>query len=313
MIVLYQGNGGITDVGALASLYSRLFDQIKVKRSNMPREGAQFFSERTTHLKNYTEGEASLLLEVPERNEDTDRIPLFTPIDGFNQSWVNVRRRAGVIVTRDAVESQKTRLITRLWTGLPKSQMSLEQFSYATLLNNGFASETTGDGSFVFATDHQHEDAQHGTWSNVAAAGSGFTTASYLAAWQSLQQRKNEKGFPEPQLPTQVVYPIAIHEDVMKVRGSDKYPQNDLNAKLPELFGAFEPVPRHWGISNTAWFVRGSKADEDQGFLIVWQTRPNFAPISDGMNPDIIMGRRLRSSFSVGALHSRNWYGNAGP
>ena len=125
-------------------------------------------------------------------------------------------------------------------------------------------------------------------------------------------QRKDEKGYPSPKVPAIVYFPTAIHEAVMKVRGSDKYPQNALNAKMPELFGQFEPVPGYWLSSSAAWFVSAREDEADKGLVIVWQTRPNYEKISDTMNPEFIMGRRLLMRFSVGCLHARGIFGNAG-
>jgi len=309
---LYQPNSQILDRKGLASLYSRTFDAIRKVKDAMPRQLAQFFSERVTNLETYKEGEASATLDVPQKNEDTDRIPLATPMEGHHQTWTNVQRRLGIMVTRRAVKSQKTRMIAQLLTGLPNAAKALEELSYTKLFTDGFATTTCADGEYIFDTAHNYMDTQFGTWSGAAASGATFSTTSYFTAWLNLRQRKNEKGLPNPLVPGEVLYPPAIHEAVMKVAGSSQYPQNSLNAKMPALFGQFKPVCGDWLTSTIAWFVHAKVDEADRSMVIVWQDKPQYSPISDSMNPELIMGKRLLMSFSVGCLIPRDWYGNVG-
>ncbi len=309
---LYQPQRGIIDWRSYSKLYDKTFDSIRVKKEMVPREGAQFFSHEDTNLETWKVGEVTPNLDTPQKNNDTDRIPLMAPLDGYSQSFTNVQRRAGFIVTRQAVEAQKTRQITAMLTGLPNSAARLEEIAYSSVFNGGFDTVTTGDGSYLFAADHNYEDAQFGAWSNTAAAGSAFTTDSYFDAWLSFQQRDGSNGTPEPRNPKYVYYPTGLAEDVMKVKGSSQYPQNSLNAVMPELLNGFTPVIGHWLTDTDAWFVVSESEEANRGLIMVWQTRPEYAPISDSMNPDLIMGKRLRMSFSVGALHGRDIYGNSG-
>ena len=303
---------GMNGIDTMPSLYSRTFDQIVAKTNKVPREMARFFRVEDTNLATYKEGEVWDTTDTPPENRDSDRIPLLTGLEGYNKTITNVRRRSGMIITREAVEEQKTHKISQTMTGLPKSAMRLEELLMATIFNGGFDTETTGDGSYVFATDHYFEDPKFGQWSNKAASGGAFTTDSYFAAWLNMQGRKDPKGMTDFKIPSSVMYSPTIHEAVMKVAGSTLYPQNSLNAKLPELFGAFEPILNHYKTDTASWFVNAKEDDSEKGFVFVWQTRPEYKAISDGMNPDFIMGRRLRMSCGVGAVHSRAWYGDEG-
>lgn len=309
---LYQPQRGIIDWRSYSDLYDKTFDMIRTKQESVPREGAQFYAQEDTNLETLKIGEVSPALQVPLRNNDTDRIPLVAPLAGYSKSFTNYQRRSGIIVTRQAIEAQKTRKIKAMLTGLPASAAKLEEMLYASLFNGGFATDTTGDGSYIFAADHYYEDPQYGQWSNTAAAGSAFTTTAMFNAWLSFQQREGGAGTPEPKLPKYVYYPTGLAEDVMKVKGSTQYPQNSLNAKLPELINGFEPVIGHWLTDVDAWFVIADEDQSNRGFTMVWQTRPEYASISDTMNPDLVMGKRLRMSCSVGAIHGRDVYGNSG-
>jgi len=309
---LYHARVGAIDHKAYASLYNKTFDAIKVKSEKVPREGARFFSERTTNLETYREGEVHPQLPAPMRNEDSDRIPLLNPLEGYYQTWTNVERRSGFIVTERAITAQKTRAIAKMLTGLPNSAKRCEEMAYAKLFNGGFATDTGGDGTYLFATDHPYVDPQYGTWSNAAASGAGFTSATWFAAWLNLAQRKDARYNPDPMMPAECYFPVAMYEDVAKVHGSPKYPANALNAEQDDLFHDFKMVPGYWLTSSTQWYVHAKVDDADKGLVVVWETKPNYKPLSDGMNPDIIMGRRLKMAFSVGGLILKDWYANIG-
>jgi len=309
---LYQPRTGLIDRKAFDSLYSKTFDNIVLKSEEVPAEGAQFYSERMTNLETYKEGEVHPQLESPPKNEQSDRIPLLNPLEGHNQTWTNILRRSGFIVTKRAVKAQKTNMIAKMLTGLPASAKRLTEMAYADNFNNGLATNTGGDSAYLFATDHIYEDAQYGTWSNAAAAGGGFTSTTYFAAWLNLATRRDAKNYPMTMQPAEVYYPFAMQEDVSKVHGSAKYPQNALNAEMDKLFSAFKMVPGNWLTSDTQWFVHAKVPEADKGLVIVWEEKPNYAPISDSMNPDIIMGRRLAMTFSTGAILLRDWYANVG-
>ena len=309
---LYQGNTGVTTNKTLSVLYNKAVDEVIVKEMKMPLEGKEFFSERTTNLETYQEGEISGVVEVPQRVEDTENIPLVTPIEGYKKTWTQYTRKSGIILTEDAVKMQKTAMIGKVLNGLPRSANALQELAYNQMFTNGFDSETAGDGSYLFATDHNHEDPQFGSWSNAPSSGGDFNTDTYLAGWTSLQNRTDDKNFPCPMIPDTVYYPTAIHEAVMKVVGSDQYPDNSLNAKMPELFGQFKPKQGHWLTSQKAWFIHAKTDESQKGFVIVWRQKPSFKPLSNPMNPYLIMGRAMKLAFGIGALHARDWYGNAG-
>jgi hypothetical protein len=306
-----QANSGHIDNKSYAHPYNKLLDKVIKRTESVPRQGKPYFRTATTNLDTYREAEVSSVLDLPQKNEDTDRIPLLNPVEGGSKTWTNIQYRSGIMVTDRALHAQKHPVIAKMITGLPKSAMRKEEFAYASLFNEGFDTQTTADGAYIFSATHYKDDPEQGTYSNIAATPGGFNTDSFFLAWQHFQNWTNEKGFVDPQPVSRIVYPVALYEDVYKVLNSEKFPQNSLNAKSPWMDAA-KPDLYNWLTSSTAWFVCGSEDEVDRGFVIVWQTRPNYKAISDSMNPEMIMGRRLLMRFSVGALHARDKYGNAG-
>ena len=308
----YQSDGGPIDHKFYDSLYSKTFDDVRIVKDKVEREGKQFFANRNTNLKTYKEGEVLSVLDSPFVSEDTDRIKLVSPLEGYEQSITTVAHRSGFIVTEDSVTMQKNNKLSQMLKGLPNTAIRMEEMAYSSIFNGGFTSETGGDGSYAFANDHYHEDPQHGQWTNVAAAASSFNTVSYMVGYQNLQQRKDAKGYPARMQVDAVYYHVSQHEDVMKVHGSEKYPQNSLNATMMKEFGLFKPVSGVWLHSEDAWFIHAKVDESEKGFIMVWRKKPNYKPISDPMNPDLIMGRRLKMALGVGVIHGRDWFANTG-
>lgn len=312
MAIIYQLRNGVIDHKTAQSLYSKTFDKIRKVTEAVKPELSEFFSQEDSNLETTKIGEVFSTLDTPPRNEQTARIPLLTPLEGYNVTVTAYEYRSGFIITEKAVLAQKTRMITQMLTGLPNSAKRLEELAYADMLNKAFATNTGGDGQYVLDTDHTYEDAQFGTWSNTAASGATFSTSTYFAAWLNLQNRKDEKGFPKPMLPDAVVFPPALMDAVSQVHGSQKYPENALNAEMDTLYRSFRMVPCHWLSSAASWYVHAKVSEAEKGLIMVWQIRPKYSALSDPMNPQLIMGKSLDMSFGTGALQARDWYGNVG-
>lgn len=308
---IYPANSGTIDAQSLSNLYNKTFDKVQARYDQVVREGAKYFVERPFNLSQYIEAEVGTTLNLPHVRNDRDSIPLFQPVQGHPKTFNKVVYKAGIIVTRQAIEEQKFSLIAQMIEGLPKAAMRREEYSYADLFNSGFATLTTADGSYIWATDHVQFDPEQTSYANKASSGGAFTTTTLEAARLHFDTWVNEKGFPDPQPLTKIVYPPALWEQVQKVLKSALYPQDNLHAKNPfENIGAADKY--HYLSSSTAWFAQGSDEAINKGFIFVRFAPTTFEPISDSMNPDLIMGRRLRMSHAVGAVHARNWWANAG-
>jgi hypothetical protein len=60
----------VTDHKTFSLLYSKTVDKLFKQTMEVPREGSQFFAERTTNLDTYTEASVYDALGVPFKNED---------------------------------------------------------------------------------------------------------------------------------------------------------------------------------------------------------------------------------------------------
>lgn len=308
---LYQLAPGAVDYRVLASLATKTFDEIRAVKDAIPREGAQDFHQLSTNLETYKMGEIHKNIIAVPKNEETARVPLIAPLEGYNNTATMYTRRLGFIATRQAFSRQKINALSQVINSLPQCALVTEELAYADVFNKGFATNTGGDGSYVFATDHYYADAQFGSWANSLTA-AAFNTDTYLLAWLNLMGRRDATYNPCPYTPERVVYNYNIQEAVSKVHNSSQYPQNSLNAKLDPLFSAWTMDPRKWQISTTAWFVHAKVSEAEKGLKMVWEIKPRYDDLSDGMNPAIIMGKALEMSFGTMAVVARDWCANAG-
>lgn len=306
---LYNAGFGPVDVPSNPMLYDKTFDEIKVLQDKVPKECIKFVAERDTNSASYIEGLVTPELGLPHVSNDTEDIRLFQPLYGHQKTITLVQYRAGIIITKSAEREQHTRVLKQMMVGLPASADRRVEYAIADIFNNGFTSTTGGDGSYVFASDHTKSDASQSAWSNLMTA-SDFTTTNYSLMWENAQARTSERGMPDPHKITEVVFPPQIHQEVMTVLGSPKIAENALNGINPYQ-GDAKATVNHYLTDTDAFFGR-LDYNENEGFLLVWSVRPDYAPISDSMNPELIWGKRLRMKFAVGVLHAMNWIGNRG-
>ena len=312
-ITLNQGNGGIMDRAAYPNLFDLTFNEQRLIQDKVAKQGLRFVADKTTKYIDLKAGDVSSVLGLPNVSNDTEKIRFVTPVMGHSKAFTTVQRRSGIIITKTAVETQVISELVSMMRGLPATADRVVEYSIADLWNNGFATHTGADGSYIFAADHTHEDPRAGAWTNLGAA-SAFSTTAYSLAWQNLQNRTNEKGFVDPYEVDSVVYPVALHEAVLKVLGSPKVAENALNG-INVFMGDAKPQKWNYLTSSTAWFVHGKRmgaGQDEEGMWLVWRVRPEDATISDSMNPELIYGKRLRMAMTVGCFDSKNWYGNAG-
>jgi len=308
---LYQIATGAVDYRTLASLATKTFDEIVAVKGDMPREGAKDFQQLSTNLETYKMGEIHKNIQAVPKNEETARVPLISPLEGYNNTATMYTRRLGFIATRQAFSRQKINALSSVLNSLPDCAMVTEELAYADMMNKSFATNTGGDGSYVFATDHYYADPQYGQWANSLTPGA-FNTDTFVLAWLNGMQRKNATYNPSPMVPERVAYPVAIQEAVSKVHNSSQYPQNALNAKMDPLFSAWAMDPRKWLISQTAWFVHHKVNESDKGLKMVWEIRPRYDDLRDTMNPAIVMGKALELSFGTMCVIARDWSANSG-
>lgn len=309
---LYQLAPGAVDYRVLASLATKTFDEIAAVKNDIPREGSKDFQQLSTNLETYKIGEIHKNVKAVPKNEETSRVPLISPLEGYNNTATMYTRRLGFIATRQAFSRQKINALMQVLNSLPECAQVTEELAYADMFNKAFATNTGGDGSYVFATDHYYADAQYGQWSNTAASSAAFTTDTFFLGWLNLMTRRDASYNPCAMVPERVSYHPTIQEAVSKVHNSSQYPQNSLNAKMDPLFSAWEMDPRKWQVSTTAWFVHARVDESKKGLKMVWETKPLYEDLKDGMNPAIVMGKALEMSFGTVCVIARDWYSNAG-
>ena len=308
-ITLYNTGFGTVDTKSLAMLYDKTFDKIKDLNDKALKEGIKFVAERDAVQESYIEGEVTNELGLPFVSNDTEKIRMLSPMFGHDVTITMVQYRAGIAATRRAEKSQKTRMLKRLMTGLPASADRKVEYLIADLFNSGFTTTTGGDGSFLYSADHTKFDASVAAWTNLMTA-SDFTTGSYFLMWQNAQNRTSERGFPDPHKITELIYPVGKHRVVAEVLGSPKVAENALN-NINAFQGDCKATCYHYLTSTTAHFARLDYG-ENEGFVLVWWDRPDYASISVSDNPEIIWGKRVLLACAAGAIHARNWIGNAG-
>ena len=304
------GNTGIIDNHSYAVLYDRAIDAAILKQDKVALETAAFFGRRTTNLDTHVEAEVSNELDLPQRTEDTGRVPLLNPVEGKKASFTNLQYEAGVLITKRAVLAQKHALLSQMINGLPSAFARRKEYTLAAQINGGFDTATTPDGAYAFSATHYKMDPEAGTWSNLMAP-AAFGPTAYEAMRLRFDTFTSEKGFVSPKEMADLIFPPALWESVMILINSEKYPRTALNDTNP-FKGKFNAVKWHYATSTTAFFARAKEDEADKGLIAVYQRDTSYGPISDSMNDNILTGKMGTLIMSAGWLHARNWLGNVG-
>ena len=313
MAAINQSNSGVVDREAYSLVYDKELDDLIKKNEQVPKEGLQFVDEMSTNSTTMKVGAVNQTVDLPIRAEDPSPYQLVQSPEGQSKEFTNLQYELAIGVWERAITAQKNRQIMSMLKGLPNSFARKVEYLIADLFNSGFDTQTTADGAYIFDETHYKDDPEAGTWGNEPASGGGFTTDTLFAAWQHFENMTDEKGFPQPQSMSEIVYPVALYEDVMKVLNTGKYPDISTNAESPWT-GTFKPTMYHWLTSSDAWFARGNTDIGQRGFMLVNETKPLFRPITADMvgKPTFVWGQHGKMVCSVGAVEAHDWFGNSG-
>jgi hypothetical protein len=306
--------GPMTDK-TFADMVDRAIQQMVKTVEAVATEGEQYFDLMPTSLKSFKVSDATNIVDLPQENEDADNIPVVAPPPGFPKTFTTVNYRSGIWITRDMKENDLHQVVGILVSGLPNSAKQRREYLYADFLNDAFSGSTyTGaDGVSMFNNSHPHRDpgASTNTWDNLASAGlpsqSGLT-----AMWQLGQAITNDKGFPSPVNVTRFVTSPTQWPTLKRLLASTQEAENSLNAENIWKGQFTLDQPYHYLTLTTAWMGYGQRGGTFKGLVRVVRQKDSYEPMSKSDNPDIIMGKRVRFSMTVGVLSGKSWLGNAG-
>jgi hypothetical protein len=215
----------------------------------------------------------------------------------------------GFSITEEAMEDNLYDSLSARYTkALARAMAYTKQTKAASLLNTGFDSFTSGDGEYLFDTDHP--TVSGGTNANRPTTGADLNETSLEQAVIDIAAFKDERGLLIAARPRKLIIPPAlmfvatrILQSELRVGSAD----NDLNAlrsngSIPEGYSV-----NHYLTDTNAFFLT---TDVPNGMKMFVRT-----PMSTAMDGDFNTGNvryKARERYSFGVSDPLGMYGSPG-
>jgi hypothetical protein len=232
-----------------------------------------------------------------------------TAQESFTARYNHETIAMGFSITEEAMEDNLYDSLSARYTkALARAMAYTKQTKAVSLLNTGFDVFTSGDGEFLFDTDHP--TVQGGTNSNRPSTGADLNDTSLEQAVIDIAAFKDERGLLIAARPRKLIIPPAlmfvatrILQSELRVGSAD----NDLNAlrsngSIPEGYSV-----NHYLTDTNAFFLT---TDVPNGMKMFVRT-----PMSTAMDGDFNTGNvryKARERYSFGVSDPLGMYGSPG-
>ena len=232
-----------------------------------------------------------------------------TAQESFTARYNHETIAMGFSITEEAMEDNLYDSLSARYTkALARAMAYTKQTKAASLLNTGFDSFTSGDGEYLFDTDHP--TVSGGTNANRPTTGADLNETSLEQAVIDIAAFKDERGLLIAARPRKLIIPPAlmfvatrILQSELRVGSAD----NDLNAlrsngSIPEGYSV-----NHYLTDTNALFLT---TDVPNGMKMFVRT-----PMSTAMDGDFNTGNvryKARERYSFGVSDPLGMYGSPG-
>jgi len=232
-----------------------------------------------------------------------------TAQESFTARYNHETIAMGFSITEEAMEDNLYDSLSARYTkALARAMAYTKQTKAASLLNTGFDSFTSGDGEYLFDTDHP--TVSGGTNANRPTTGADLNETSLEQAVIDIAAFKDERGLLIAARPRKLIIPPAlmfvatrILQSELRVGSAD----NDLNAlrsngSIPEGYSV-----NHYLTDTNAFFLT---IDVPNGMKMFVRT-----PMSTAMDGDFNTGNvryKARERYSFGVSDPLGMYGSPG-
>tara|TARA_R110000868_G_scaffold83941_3_gene236930 strand:+ start:328 stop:1236 length:909 start_codon:yes stop_codon:yes gene_type:complete len=232
-----------------------------------------------------------------------------TAQEGYTTRYIMETISMGFSLTQEAFEDNLyDSLSARYVKELARSMANTKQIKAAAVLNNGFTSFTTGDGSYLYVTTHPLVNG--GTISNRPTVAVDFNETSLEAATIQIGKWTDDRGKLINARVRKMIAPIDLQYTAIRVLETQLQPgtaNNDVNAirtsaAVPEGFAI-----NHYLTDPDAWFLL---TDVSEGFKYF-----NRVPISEDSDGDFDTGNmryKMRERYAFGISDYLATWGSPG-
>jgi hypothetical protein len=231
------------------------------------------------------------------------------PRAGWNKTFVPLKYGLGFSISEEAVDDGKFDMIADAVRKMAKSARESQEIAAMNIFNNGFSSETAGDGVAVFSASHTLPSGL--TFSNLLTAAdlSVSTLDDMLTRFET--QFIGDTGIIEFIRPKVLLVPSASRRYALELIGSDlkaDSADNNMNSLKGE---GLRVVSSPHLTDADSWYLLSEK--EETGLRIVSRkdVETKYAGSDAGFDNDSI---KIKSRYreKIGVTHAKGIFGCAG-
>ena len=246
--------------------------------------------------------------QAPVKSEGSS-IAYDTAQEAYTSRYNHETIAMGFAITEEAIEDNLYDSLSARYTkALARAMAYTKQVKAAYPLNSGFDTFTTGDGQYLFDTDHNRVDG--GVNANRPSVAADLNETSLEQAVINIADFRDQRGLKVAARPKRLIIPsdlqfvaIRILESELRVATAD----NDINAMRTN-----GSIPEGWRVNNfltdsNAWFVITDVPNGMKGF--------NRTSLQTSMDGDFDTGNvryKARERYSFGCSDPLGIYGSPG-
>lgn len=248
-------------------------------------------------------------LGLAQTTQEGSGVPMDTMQESYVARWNHETVKLGFQVTEEAMEDNLYQSLSERGTrSLARSFAETKQIKAMSKLNLGFTSETSGDGQYIFDTDHGLVNG--GVNANRPNAGADLNETSLEAAIIAMSAWTDDRGLLINARPTRLIIPAALEftaERILKTEQRPSTMDNDINAlrSTGRIPGGYAVI--NYLTDTNAWFL---KTDISNGFKMFQRIS-----LKKGMEGDFDTGNvkyKGRERYSFGVADPLGMYGSPG-
>lgn len=225
-------------------------------------------------------------------------------LQGFKKRYTHATYGLGIRHTRESIEDDLSGKLRQQTEALSVSIFETVETTTVDLFNNGFTTNTGGDGVSLFNTAHPLKGG--GTASNTPAVQVDLSDTSLRDALIAFKNTVGDRNIPIVQTPQTVVVPTDNLWNIATILESQKKPGTANNDKNVLTNVGLNYFIWDYLTDTDSWFIKGDK----HMVKFFWRRKPDFSMTVDFDTDDAKAKATARWSNS----HSdwRGWYGSSG-
>lgn len=240
---------------------------------------------------------------TPEKPEGTP-VTFDAAQEGFQTTYNHISYGLGYRVTKEMFDDDLSGKIQQLPRGLGSSSKESIEIVSAALFNNGFTTNTGGNGDPLFSATQTLKDG--GTAANSFAVNADLSLTALEDAIVAFEDTTDDRGLRINQRALTLVVPSGLRYTAKELIETPLKPNTDDNNINPVNDLDLRHMVWHYLTDAKAWFILG-----DRHFVnFFWRQRPIFDSAMDFDTGDAKF--KLDYRFSVGHSDWRGVFGVQG-